>query len=98
MRMVFIFFAVVTAAAVHAEPNDKNCRNFAGVRINTPECIEFFKQRPTDIECAQSEACTAEAAARAAARRAEADELRRKQDEAIAKLAGKKKYTGPASD
>lgn len=81
-------FLATTAAA---QPGDKSCRNSAGIRINTPECMTFFKQQQplSDAECFASTACRREVESRAAARNAEREEERRKAREAIARDAAR---------
>ncbi|HCY15596.1 MAG: hypothetical protein A2Z93_06270 [Curvibacter sp. GWA2_64_110] len=64
---------VFLAASAAAQPGDKSCRNYAGQRINSVECVEFFKkQQPlSDAECYASPTCRAETQARSATREAD---------------------------
>lgn len=75
---------VTLAGTAFAEPTDDNCRNVSGQRINTHECIAFFKaQQPlSDTECFSSPACRAETEARNAARQAKRDGKNRLEQEA----------------
>ncbi|MFP5473081.1 MAG: hypothetical protein ACLGJD_05525 [Gammaproteobacteria bacterium] len=66
---------------------EESCRNKVGVRINSQECIAFFKaqNRPSDIECFQSPSCRSEAEARNAKARARAEEEERQRAHADAR-------------
>lgn len=62
-------FAATFGASAETPVSDETCRDLSGRRINTAECIAFFKtsQPLSDMECAASPECRAQAEARAQA-------------------------------
>jgi hypothetical protein len=84
-------------AAIQAQPTEDSCRNSAGQRINSRECMDFFKaqRRPSDRECFLSPACRAQIEARNAAAHAKAEERSRLERDAFERAARKERAQAP---